>query len=362
MALTSSDETDLLIPLHDGSLGEQRFPLFLARLRERTRAARASLLITDGAGPPRLFAATTRSSGSEPVTSATHLAEGLSAQALRPSRVYTLEELLGPRGVIRAAFAGPAPFPGTADERVVRVAPASGVSAWLTIARTEPCSAADSALLSALAPHLGVSVRNEVLARQERMIKALDRAGLARSATGWIALAADARVVACDPVTAQRIERATGHAPREGERLGGGEPAVERRLVELVARLSSSAEAGAAAVVLSAEPRIELVVDRAERTCPGLAEIAPVVALARYAPEGRSRSPDVLAELLAVSTREAELALRISEGLSIKEAATRMGLTEETARTYSKQLYAKLSLRGQAELVRLVCDSAAGLA
>ena len=33
MALTSSDETDLLIPLHDSSLEAGRFPEFLKRLR-----------------------------------------------------------------------------------------------------------------------------------------------------------------------------------------------------------------------------------------------------------------------------------------------------------------------------------------
>jgi DNA-binding CsgD family transcriptional regulator len=38
-----------------------------------------------------------------------------------------------------------------------------------------------------------------------------------------------------------------------------------------------------------------------------------------------------------------------------------MGLTIETARNYSKKLYAKLGVRGQAELVRLVYESSAVL-
>ncbi|MEJ2459021.1 MAG: helix-turn-helix transcriptional regulator, partial [Novosphingobium sp.] len=60
--------------------------------------------------------------------------------------------------------------------------------------------------------------------------------------------------------------------------------------------------------------------------------------------------------------REAELAVALNEGLSIAEAAERMGLTLETARNYSKRLYAKLGVRGQAQLVRLVSDSVAVMA
>ncbi|MFD2136325.1 helix-turn-helix transcriptional regulator [Novosphingobium resinovorum] len=57
--------------------------------------------------------------------------------------------------------------------------------------------------------------------------------------------------------------------------------------------------------------------------------------------------------------REAQLAIALNEGQSIAEAAENMGLTLETARNYSKRLYAKLGVRGQAELVRLVSDSVA---
>lgn len=44
------------------------------------------------------------------------------------------------------------------------------------------------------------------------------------------------------------------------------------------------------------------------------------------------------------------------------EAAHMMGLTDETARNYSKRIYAKMGVRGQAELVRLIFLSSASLA
>ena len=70
----------------------------------------------------------------------------------------------------------------------------------------------------------------------------------------------------------------------------------------------------------------------------------------------------LLAQLSGLPRREAELALRLSQGRSIAEAAADMGLTLETVRNYSKRIYAQLGLRGQADLVRYVFESGAILA
>jgi DNA-binding CsgD family transcriptional regulator len=48
-------------------------------------------------------------------------------------------------------------------------------------------------------------------------------------------------------------------------------------------------------------------------------------------------------------------------GGGIAEAAERLGLSIETARFYSKTLYAKLDVRGQAELTRRILTSVAVL-
>ena len=69
-----------------------------------------------------------------------------------------------------------------------------------------------------------------------------------------------------------------------------------------------------------------------------------------------------LAALFGLARREAELAVGLADGLSLSEAGEALGLTIETTRNYSKRLYAKLGVRGQAEVVRLVGESAAALA
>ena len=51
---------------------------------------------------------------------------------------------------------------------------------------------------------------------------------------------------------------------------------------------------------------------------------------------------------------EARLALALSRGLTLTEAAADLGLTIETARNYSKKIYAKTGARGQPDLVRFI--------
>ena len=69
-----------------------------------------------------------------------------------------------------------------------------------------------------------------------------------------------------------------------------------------------------------------------------------------------------LAELFNLSGSEARLALAISRGQTIAEAAGNLHLTLETARNYSKRIYAKTGARGRSDLVRFILASTLALA
>jgi len=71
---------------------------------------------------------------------------------------------------------------------------------------------------------------------------------------------------------------------------------------------------------------------------------------------------DQLVDLFGLSPSEARLAWAIAQGMSISEAAADLGLTVETARNYSKKIYAKTGARGQAELVRNILTGVLALA
>jgi DNA-binding CsgD family transcriptional regulator len=71
---------------------------------------------------------------------------------------------------------------------------------------------------------------------------------------------------------------------------------------------------------------------------------------------------DQLAQLFDLIPCEARLALALSRGMSIAEAAVELGLTIESARTYSKRIYAKTAARGQVDLVRFIHRSVLAIA
>ncbi|MFT3977068.1 MAG: hypothetical protein QM688_08160 [Sphingomonas bacterium] len=103
-------------------------------------------------------------------------------------------------------------------------------------------------------------------------------------------------------------------------------------------------------MLLSATPRLEaLLVPAATGMTAPLRASAPVDAAALEALHGLTRS-------------EARLAAALAGGESIAEAAARIGLTIETARNYSKRIYAKTGARGQGDLIRLLLGGAAALA
>jgi len=54
---------------------------------------------------------------------------------------------------------------------------------------------------------------------------------------------------------------------------------------------------------------------------------------------------------------EARLAWVLAQGVSISDAAEAVGISVETARNYSKKIYAKTGARGHPELVRIILTS-----
>jgi DNA-binding CsgD family transcriptional regulator len=64
-----------------------------------------------------------------------------------------------------------------------------------------------------------------------------------------------------------------------------------------------------------------------------------------------------LVDLFGLLPSEARLAWMLAQATTISEAADALGLTVETARNYSKKIYAKTGARGHAELVRIILTS-----
>jgi DNA-binding NarL/FixJ family response regulator len=82
-----------------------------------------------------------------------------------------------------------------------------------------------------------------------------------------------------------------------------------------------------------------------------------ITALLRGAPSARTLPTNTVAETLRISLSEARLAVLLCDGHSLASAATEIGWTIETARSCSKQIFARTGTYGQTNLVRKMLNS-----
>ena len=339
MAMIPGDERELLLPLYAGLHERPVWTTFLARLRARTRATRTVLII--GAPDQTARAVIHQSPAHSPESLESLVAAlPLPMNAMRPGRVYALDESPDP----------PSPTPDQpriAYGRLLRIAPAEDLHAWLFLLHDRAdFAAADSALLSGLAPHLSVAIetalRLDLLSLRAEMAEdALALLGIAQAA-----LNADGQVIAGTlPATDGAPRALTAPLARACTQLAG-QPGHTR----LVLRHADS-KAPALLLRLPAPQGLSIK--------PPAAAIATFRHARREDPVSGAR---ILAATLGISTREAQLAEALSRGVPLAEAGAALGLTRETARSYSKRIYAKTGTSGQADLVRLVLTGLAPLA
>lgn len=364
MALTSRDETDLLLPLFAGAGETAPFQTFLERVRRRAGATFVAILILPASGgeTAQFFVGPDIPRRARELDlDELNLTDRIQYDRLRPGRVYSGDEFDDHDPVRQARRRRDMRKLGLADERAVRLLDDPAASAWLVLASERPCTAADSALLSALAPYAALAVRAFVAAAHTTLLDVAARDALERTGSGWLVLDKAARLLAIAPTSEQLLTQIFGHAPRLGERLREFGSTVDRALVEAAGAFAREPGLADRALLLSSEPRIEALLAPAPLSSNALLGRPALIAHVRQARESSAARAEHLATLHDLPRREAELAVLLAEGLSLADAGAKMGLTIETTRNYSKRLFAKLGVRGQAEAVRVVYESCAML-
>jgi DNA-binding CsgD family transcriptional regulator len=247
-------------------------------------------------------------------------------QRFRPGRVYGLD----------AAGFG----------RTVRVDEPGGASAWIVIRRAaRDFTAADGALLAGLAPHLAVALQTRAVLDRARRDGDVATLASHRGGIDWVGFGDDGRVLGEAGHADDASDRQRGHA--------GIAPAVRacarsgrQQLVPL------DRDEGAWMLLVPIDPLDVLA-----------SPPARVVGLLRRAEVDEDAARvTTLAAMFGLTPSEARLAVALAGGDSLADAATRLGLTIETARNYSKRVFAKTGTRGQADLVRTIIGSVAWLA
>ena len=220
-------------------------------------------------------------------------------------------------------------LPPRGDGRAIGVALAKG-AVWVALIRTRgTLRALDTARLSALAPHLAQAV---TLAQRLRA---------SRQTTDDHALAL------------RRLSVGVLHFDRTEAPL----PVADKTALSLLAsfglNLSDLARAwprGEGEHLTEITPDLDLVTLPTGGGARSLGLVRPR--------QGSLPTPATLAQALGLTLAEARLAHALAQSTRIDESARQLGLTDATARFYTKQIFAKTGCSGQPALMRRIWASA----
>jgi DNA-binding CsgD family transcriptional regulator len=276
--------------------------------------------------------------------------------ALRPGRIYALDEMLDydNRAQLAAQRAALTEM-GIRYGRFLRVSAGGAADAWLVLVRErEDFSGSAVAVLDAVAAHLAAALRTLSALIDQRLQTALATAALCRLGVGQLAFDAGGRVMAADSIAEAALTLVPEPGGRPGRRLQL-RPDAARKLEAACTALAADPQAPPQLVRLNETPAGDLLLRRSDLvlTEPG-AHPAVIGVLRETRREPARAAIRTLAMRHALSRNEAALAHALSLGESLAQAGARLHLTEQTARNYSKRIYAKTGARGQADLVRIV--------
>lgn len=366
---TIQEETDLLPAVYEGQFEQPMWSTFLDRLRQRTRADYAGIffrppdrslgnaieLYSGRATPERL-----RKFYSEEV----YKRDPMPYFQLREERVYALSELILPNDPVHKAFTRDILEPnGVHALRIVRVTEAGGISAWLNVTRSSgDFTPSDSALLSKVAPHFRRALRSYAELERQKASARIAADVMERLNFGWISLDAKGQIVEESTEAAKLLQHGAGLRRTRSGRLIAADPLVDRRLSAAIRSLASGEPGQPRALNISHDPWVDLLLTPAKPDPDSPAQGPAIVAYIQGDNRSLADRHEQLAELFGLLPSEARFALALSRGLSIAEAAESLGITVETARNYSKKVYAKMGARGQGDLIRFILTSVLALA
>lgn len=363
MRVPSLGETELLVPLHEGVFEQPMWQTFRSRLCDATGADFAGMVfrstesselvgLLEGGSPMLLQF--------EKLFTHTY---GDSSRQMREGRVYTLEELVEAAAEThRALHHNILTNYGLSSMRLMRLREQSGLDAWLVLAGCRKLGAEVGNLFSALTPHLRVALRVLAALERERARSFLNADAFSRMNFGWISVDANCSIVDLDD-HAERLLQQSGIFRRGPyNRLTPASPAVDRQLTLLVREFAQNPHTRPRAINLSQDPWVDILVSPLRvQALTGDTKAVGVI----YFRGDRSSTAnrcEQLCDVFDLTESEARLAWAMTQGQSIAEAATSCGLTVETARNYSKKIYAKTGARGQVDLVRHILTGVLALA
>ncbi|MCB2015583.1 MAG: helix-turn-helix transcriptional regulator [Sphingobium sp.] len=282
---------------------------------------------------------------------------------MREGRVYALQELVDSSDAWMQAFNEKVLKPaGMNSLLAVRTVEPGGAHAWLSITGENNFNAADAALLTNLVPHIRIALRSFIALEQERFRSAVNSSVFGRLNFGWLTLDTKCSILDMTSNMEQLFQR-TGILRRgRYDRLMPASPAIDRELTALVKQITDGQSCPPKALHLSRDPWMDMLVAPVQKPMISGGRAPVAIAYVSGDRESQADRHEQLADLFGLLPSEARLAWELAQGTSIADSGKALGLTLETARNYSKKIYAKTGARGQAELVRIILTSVLAIA
>jgi DNA-binding CsgD family transcriptional regulator len=242
---------------------------------------------------------------------------------------------------------------------IFRVAEPGGCNIWVTITRalaTGMFLQADRDLCARLAAHLSPALACHTALLRAEFEKTMYQRAADMLSFGVMTLDATGQVLSIDAATRRRLQqcdeilivRERLCAPCDDKRLNA---AIRRALATNDTQSCHIGDVGG----------IDLLIMPVERRLDGAAGM-PRLLVYLSARENSDRDASRhLAGLFDLSQTQARLAMLLVNGKTLQAAATAIGITEQTARTYSKEIYQRTGTSRQGELIQRILTSVAML-
>lgn len=351
----------LLGAIYESPLEAYPWRSALQLLQEQLQAAHVSLMLCP---PSRAHAGTMINTGA--VDEGALRSYGTHFYALDPfvhlrdGEVVTAEEWVGRKWLRSPIYLE---YNRALDVRHILGAdlyPQEGIECRLRVTRSHdarPFTAADKALCRRLLPHLKCALRLHARIDALEGDRQLLAGTLNRLQLGLISLAADGRVLELNGEARRILDEQDGlRLCRNALGLDSGPDSRALQKLLLQAR-SEGAQQPAAATLSVTRPsgrRLICTVCRtAARHFGPRGMPASVIVFLRDPESWRARpSLRIMRRLFGLSRMQARLALLLSEGLTVEQAAQRLGICRNTARCHLTGIFDKTGARSQSALIR----------
>jgi DNA-binding CsgD family transcriptional regulator len=350
---------DLVGAIYDGVHEQKPWERALRLLRRQTGASWVALMLRPASATQAALVVTAGGAVSLPAESphlnANDIPPGGVFCELEPGRV----QRVGPFGPGCAQHLIGADLLVTPSFRArLRIARGAGGGAFDT---------AEMALVQALLPHFGRAMRSHEEAVGGQMESRLLRSAVDSLCLGVVILGESGEIIYTNSCADKALQERHGIAVVKGT-IRCNYPRDDRKLwgairMALAQRFDASRGAGAAVAASRDDDGNAWLSMLVRPIAPGPfscgGKAAAVAIYIRRSDEERDIPPGIISEVFGLTRTEAALALEIAEGATMDEAAAAMDIRRNTARTHLRSIFAKLGVRRQTELMRLVLNSVA---